>query len=233
MAGTTLMPSRFSGLSSENAEQWLNDVTNYCAYKKLDDPGKIGLIPLLLKDAARCWFDILDAGSKDSFDHLSAAFKEHYKPPAITRWKEVSLVWDLIQKHDQPVEQFISQVQQQAIKAKLNEEQLRYSILHGLLPELRRAVINHEPATLDDIRKWATIAESAGMERKEDSNSKLEKAITRLENKFDNLQAAAADNREPISNSSKVRFSDQARARSPSPTHGNQRHYDQAPNQYQ
>ena len=60
MTSTTLMPSKFNGLSSENKEQFLNDIVNYCAFKKLGDAGRVGLFPLLLKEGARFWFDSLD-----------------------------------------------------------------------------------------------------------------------------------------------------------------------------
>src|SRR3989442_6128814 len=112
MASTTLMPHKFKGLSNENHLEWWNDVANYCAFKKLDDQGKLGLVPLLLQGGAKYWFQALQPAQRDTFDHLATAFKDHYERPDLTRWRDTALAWGINQEIGQPLEEYISKMQE-------------------------------------------------------------------------------------------------------------------------
>jgi hypothetical protein len=215
MAATALLPVHFHGLQSEDSESWFRDLQHWCAYKKLDEAGKLGLVPLLLKDGARFWFDALDAGNKDTFDHLSVAFQQQYKRDESIKWRDSSEVWSCTQSSTQSVEDYISKVQQMAFRAKMPEDQLRFSIIRGLLPALRQSVLQHEPTTVDEIKKWATVAESAKLDT---HDSTVVEAVKRLEEKFNTICAAPTDeNYRTRSQSPRVRFQDERDSRVYSP----------------
>jgi len=201
MAANTLMPPPFFGLQSEDAENWYRDLTNWCAYKKLDDNGKIGLMPLLLKGGARFWFDSLDATTRASFTQISTAFHEAYKRDEAIKWRDTADIWSLNQSPTQSVEDYISKVQQLALRAQMSDEQLRFSILKGLLPSIRQSVLQHDCATVAEIRRWSMIAENATSDIAKDSC--VVDAVKRLEEKFNALYTT------PVQSN--------ARARSPSP----------------
>ena len=204
MSSTALAPPPFRGLVSENSKRWISDLDHYCSYKKLDNPGKLGLIPLLLKDSARYWYDSLPDTDKDTFEHLTAAFKENFKRDSSIRWKDSANVWNLNQLSSQSVEDYISQVQQKASLAHMSDEQVRFSLLNGFLPEIRQSVLNHEPASVAEVKKWAIIAESGQV--KTADTSTLE-AVRRLEEKLDNLHTASVEStRRARSQSPRVHF---------------------------
>ena len=73
----------------------------------------------------------------------------------------------MTQQPNQPVEDYICKLQQKALRANLTEEQTRYSMIHGLKPAIRQAVLQHDPTSVTDIRKWALIAESSSLEREQ------------------------------------------------------------------
>lgn len=215
MSSMALMPGNFHGLMNEDAESWFRDLEHYCAYKKLDDAGRIGLVPLLLKDGARYWFDALDNGRKDTFDHLSTAFHNEYKRDEAIRWRDSADVWSVTQLPTQSVEDYISKVQQKALRAKMTEDQIRFPLIRGLLPEIRQSVLQHEPTTVADIKKWATIAESS---RIDTTSNAVTEAVKRLEEKFDGLQTATLSPNRARSQSPRVRFQESSgRSSSPAP----------------
>ena len=76
------------------------------------------------------------------------------------KWKDSVDVWSLSQLPSQSVEDFIGTVQTKALKAQMGEDQIRYSLIRGLLPSIRTSVLQHEPTTVADIKKWAIIGES-------------------------------------------------------------------------
>jgi hypothetical protein len=171
MASMALMPVKFHGLMSEDADPWFQDLVHYCTFKKMDNNERIGLVPLLLKDGARVWFESLDAGQKDTFEHLAVAFHTQYKRDAAIQWRDSADVWSLSQLPSQSVEDFISQIQQKALRTKMSDDQIRFSLIRGLLPDIRQSVLQHEPTTVEEIKKWATIAETSKIDQ---ADSKIE-----------------------------------------------------------
>ena len=117
MAGIALMPGYFKGQQSEDAENWWQDVENWCAYKRLTDREKIGLIPLLLKDSAKQWFQSMDETDRDTFDKIKEAFNEQFKRDSIHKWKDSAAVWSTVQGEKQSVEDYFSEVLKKAQRA--------------------------------------------------------------------------------------------------------------------
>jgi hypothetical protein len=140
-------------------------------------------------------------------EHLTAAFKENFKRDATSRWRDSAEVWEITQTHGQSVEDFINKVQAKAIRANLSPEQTLFSTIHGLLPDYRHAVLQHEPTSIADVRRWALIAEASQLDKSRDT---ITEAVRRLENKFDTLQAAVAETgQKQRSNSPRVHFQNQ------------------------
>ena len=207
MASAALMPPKFHGLSSEDAVTWLRDVEHYCQYKKLDDPGKVGLMPLLLQDGARFWYDSLDDTTRATFATTVQAFRNHFKRDEAIKWKDAADVWSEVQRPTQSVEDYISQIQKRATRASMTEEQIISPLIKGLLPEIRQSVLQHETTSVADIKRWAVIAESALT----DTRDNVTAAIKRLETKLDHLETKDTNVVERTrSQSPRVRFREPA-----------------------
>lgn len=210
MASAALMPSKFHGLSSEDATNWFRDLEHYCAYKKLDDAGKVGLVPLLLQDGARCWYDSLDDNTKNSFANTATAFRNYFKRDEAIKWKDSADVWAEVQLPNQSVEDYISQLHKKAQRANMTEEQIRSPLIKGLLPEIRQSVLQHDTTSIAEIKRWAIIAESALT----DTRDNVTAAIKRLENKLDRLETKDTNTLERTrSQSPRVRFQENSPSR--------------------
>ena len=98
--------------------------------------------------------------TRNSMRAFGAAFKDRYINAKTDQWKEIVAVFDLKQTAGQSVEDFIALVLKKGKKAQAANEQLRAAIIKGLRPYLRQQVLQHEPQSIDEIRKWALVAES-------------------------------------------------------------------------
>jgi len=201
------MPDNFHGLPSEDAEAWLRDIQHFCAFRKLDDQGSLGVIPLLMKDGARHWFESLDGAARDTLAHFNTAFRDHFKRDAANSWKDTAAVWTTSQQAGQSVEAYISQVEQKGIRAKMEEEQLRFSIINGLRTHIRQQVLQHEPKSIAEIRKWANIAESS-YDAAEILNPDTTTRLARLEDKLDRMQVKPISSPRSQSPIPRVHFND-------------------------
>ena len=198
----------------------MGDVEHYCTYRKLSNEERIGLVPLLLKDGARQWFEALQAGQAalpaDSFDRIRESFQNHYKRDEVYKWKDSAAVWSTTQQPNQSVEDYFTKVLKKSMKANLSEEQTRFSLINGLKNNIRQAVLQHEPSSIQDIRRWAMIAESSGSEGE---STDLAGAVKLLTEKIAKLtvQESSTTGRDKRAVSPRVSFEDQSRIKWTSP----------------
>ena len=111
MATKSLMPEHFHGVSSEDSERWWNDIEHWCMFRQFNEVERVSLIPLLLKDGARLWFDRLTEARKDTFIHIKESFLDYFKRGDEIRWKDMAEVWATVQLSKQTVEDYIINIQ--------------------------------------------------------------------------------------------------------------------------
>src|ERR1043165_5440555 len=134
----------------------------WTTYRRLSEAEKLATFPLMLKDSAKTWHQQAANHQKDTFSHLKASFLEHFKRDASSRWKDLANVFDSKQGPDEGVEAFITQIEKKAVRAGINEEQLRHAIIKGLKPSIRQQVVSHDNwNTVQDIKRWAILAENS------------------------------------------------------------------------
>jgi len=86
----SLIPNAFSGLSSEDAAEFILDVENWFKFRKLSDNEVKGCFHLLLRDGAKYWYSGLQDKDKDSYDRIKAAFTEQYLRDSATAYQDMS-----------------------------------------------------------------------------------------------------------------------------------------------
>src|SRR5664279_5612114 len=64
MADSVATPAKFCGRSNENINEWVDYFEKYVVFKQMKDIQVAALIPLLLKDSAKYWYDRQDYGTK-------------------------------------------------------------------------------------------------------------------------------------------------------------------------
>jgi hypothetical protein len=117
-------------------------------------------IGLLLKDGALQWFNNLDGRARESINEFGAAFKKRYVSNELYKWKDIVAVFDSKQTSGQSVADFSELVQWKGLRAGASEDQILAAVINGLSPYLRKHVLQHEPKTIEDVRKWGMLAES-------------------------------------------------------------------------
>lgn len=79
MANIKLYIDKFHGHSSDNADKFLQDFSNFTTMNELNnDERKIAAFYLHLVGPARTWFGTLEANQKDTWAHLETAFNRKY-----------------------------------------------------------------------------------------------------------------------------------------------------------
>ena len=103
----------------------------------------------------------------------------------------------------------MSVVLKKATRANLSDEQTRFSLINGLKDSIRQQVINHEPKTIQEVRKWSLVAESSG--RGKESSDDLVSAVKSLVEQLGKgaIHEVATGNRERANSPApRVRFDD-------------------------
>lgn len=121
------MPEAFHGLSSEGAEGLFTTLVRLQKIKLVQ--AVWGVIPLLMKDEARHWFEVLNERRKDTLEHFVKVFREHFKRDTAITWKDAAAVWTTAQKPGHSVEAYFSDFEQKVLRANMSEEQLRFCIM--------------------------------------------------------------------------------------------------------
>ena len=226
MSNHDLNPGPFCGRKSEDAEAWLKAVMNWVVYKRLHAEAAMAAVALLLKEGALQWFYNLQDDIRSSMADFTREFKQRYITPNETnRWKDIVAVYEVKQTDGQSVNDFIDLVQKKGLKAEAKEEQVLAAILGGLRPSIRQSVLQHEPRTVQDIRKWGSVAESAEGQEGESSSAlsaaveemkKQSSVLSELKEKLQSIQLrgiSRTNARSPSPDAQRYHFDDQSQRR--------------------
>lgn len=196
-----LAPDLFRGTKKEEAEEWLDSVRHWLRYKEMTPAQSCAALPVLLRDNALCWYNGLADAVKNDFAQLCEAFVARYRTTGITGWQDSAAVWSLKQGEHQSVDDYINLMEKRAAKTNIADEQKRHAMLQGLRPGIRQQVLQHEIATIDDIRKWATISEAS--ECIDDTNSEVTTTLKAIQLQ---LHALQQQRERSVSPNRRVRF---------------------------
>ena len=86
-------------------------------------------------------------------------------------------------------------MEKKTAKINASQEQKRYAIINGLLPNIRKQVLMHDITTIDDIRRWASIAESTAAD--DDNPIEVATALKDLQLQIRNLFTVQPSDLEP------------------------------------
>jgi hypothetical protein len=97
---------------------------------------------------------------KDTFDHLTTAFLERYKPKEIEKYRYAKELFGQKQEANETVDLFLTKLRKKAEIAGLNDKAQIFAALNGLRPEIASFVLEHPPLeNLGDVLKHARLAE--------------------------------------------------------------------------
>jgi hypothetical protein len=197
-------PDIFRGSRQEDADQWLETVRHWIAFKAFDDAQRCAAFPLLLREGASSWYRELPDATKNDFDRLSRAFATRYQRATVTAWQDNAAVWTVKQSPLQSVDEYFDHIENMASKTTMPEDQKCHAIINGLRGNIRQQVLQHEGLDRQNIRKWALIAEAG--ETTSTEQSEVTSALKALQQQLGRLELRGLAGQEQ-----------DARRRSPSP----------------
>ncbi len=197
-------PPPFFGVHTEDAETWFRGVEWWLQTKRAaDDRARIAFVAGMLRDSARSWFHALPFAAVDApaqepglrtFADFKEAFQVRYRRDATNEWRDQAALWSMSQGATESVEHFIAAVEVKAVTARATPEQVKGAVINGLRQQLKAAVLNHEIRSLDDVKKWALVAEdiaATSLTAPMDMTSAFKKLEDSLNQKFEQIQLRA------------------------------------------
>jgi len=183
----SIAPSQFTGLPSENGENWYRHFDYYCKYKGYNNAKILALFKLLLKDNAALWLDSQSPDVSSDLTSLKLAFAERYYTPEIMRYKSAKEIFLRKQKEDEQVDDYIASMKKLAKTIDADDKMLRYAILNGLKSELIGFVIQRQPQTIQELLQAARLAEFTCPTLK-DTDSLLSKQIVNVQEQLKDMK---------------------------------------------
>ena len=145
--------------SNTDAHTWLHKflaIATYCQWTNDQLCFYFGLH--LLKDAY-IWFSNLPEEISQNFEQLKEHFIIRFGLNGATKWSVLPEIYEMKQKHDQTVQDFIQKVQIKSKLIELPEDQIIGALMKGFLPHIRADLIRSDIKSIADVIKEATISE--------------------------------------------------------------------------
>lgn len=136
----------FSGESNENCEDWLSRLIKFATFRGLTEKQTVALFSLLLKDTAGLWFECLPTDLREKQVDLFAEFLQQFKPSKFTDGS-----FQREQRADESALHFIFDMYLKGIRNQRSDEEIRLTIMFGLLPKIRREIILQNPLDIKTL----------------------------------------------------------------------------------
>ena len=155
-----LLPARFGGDSSADAEEWAQDFIDYIHIRRVPPATALLLLRSRLVGTARKWIDSLPPNL--DFQETVRRFRARFGNNAATRNRIMADFWRRRQQPNEPTSQFIEDMAYLARRIHLdNDSLLVATVMNGLLPDIRRDVAILQPRTMDELTAAAAIGEAS------------------------------------------------------------------------
>ena len=83
----------------------------------------------------------------------------------MNEWQEAAALWNRVQGPRETLNEYLEAIEKQSLRAqKVLELQIVHATLNGLKPRIRQQVLQYEPTSLVDIKRWGTIAKSSDVD---------------------------------------------------------------------
>ena len=115
MAEGSIVPSLFTGKTTDNPGDWLRQFENYALYKGLTDEQQCNFFRVLMSGPAADWLETVHIDVDPvTFAAYKTAFLTRYQMPQITKYKSAREIFSRTQGDEESVDDFICQMQKLA-----------------------------------------------------------------------------------------------------------------------
>lgn len=167
----SLLPAPFTGRDHEDVVQFIKNFHLWATFRKMANDERVAALPLLLKDGAAVWYHTQPTETRRDLKELQDALHHRYGPRVTDAWKRSAELWGMRQQQGQSTDDFLTAVQQAAQKLDAPETQTFQVALHGLRPSIRQHVIQHDPSSVEDLRKWGRVTEMSQTDQSDTEKS--------------------------------------------------------------
>jgi hypothetical protein len=123
-----------------------------------------------------------------TYDQFKAAFRRQYGRAGEDNWRDQAALWATQQKPEESVEAYISEMQRKATAAGVEAGQQKGLIINGLLPHIKAIVLIRDIDNVDQLRKWALVAQDIHKATASKADSDMKTEFRKLEAKIDDLK---------------------------------------------
>jgi hypothetical protein len=219
----SVFPARFDG--THDGIDWLGNFELYCRYKgiiKADGTLQCeeqikSLLAVLLTDGAKLWFDTIAAGDRDTWAKLRALFVQRFAEQKFLKFKHSKEMFTTKQGSNEPVLEYVARIQSLARKSSdaPNVDVIIHAVMSGVKGYIAGYLAEKAPATLADLIKHASVAESTLGDAEPVSAAQLNKLQQDMKTQFEALSLKLTGSVANVAEETtpRVRF---AKSRSPS-----------------
>ncbi|XP_069133378.1 uncharacterized protein [Argopecten irradians] len=180
----------FTGDSSDDAKLWITRFQLFVKTKGFNQHKAKTVLPLFLKDGALRWYMSLPDTITEDYETLTNAFLQRYGPDDNTKWQRTAQLYQTKQTSGQSVEDFITMLTGKGQDVGLSEDQIQQVVINGLKPNIRQFVLQNNPQTIDELRRWAKLGELTVSDENQ-QHQEVVAAIARLEDQLQALSVQA------------------------------------------
>lgn len=153
-------PPIFRGESSVDASAWLGHFQRYVVCRGLTAAEQKDFFSLSLRDGAYDWFESLPDASKVDIGAIVTAFKAYYVPTDFDAILSEDSVFSRNQRQGETARDYVAAMKKLVRRLpNVEGDTFRLLVVRGLLPHVKRHVVQQNCQTIDDILKAARIAE--------------------------------------------------------------------------
>ena len=156
-----------------DAHTWLHKFLAIAVWANWSNEQMCFFFGLHLLSDAYDWFANLPDAVTHNFNEIKEQFLARFSLHGSSKWSIIQEIYEMKQKSDQPVQDFIQQVQMKARLIDLPEDQVIGALMKGFLPNIRADLIRSNIQTLPEVIKEASISETANKIKVSQSDSIL------------------------------------------------------------
>ena len=152
------------------------------------DGNAIAAQAALLQARALAQAQAAEPNTVRTYDQFKTAFRRQYGRGVADNWRDQASLWAAKQGADESVEKYITDMQRKATAAGIEVGQQKGLIINGLLPDIKEAILLRDIDTIEQLRKWALVAQDIQTAKKQRLAGDMDDKFRRLEAKLDELR---------------------------------------------
>ena len=145
LLASSFKPASWNGLHTDQAENWWQSFLRYCDISGINGNNRCNLLGLLVTGISEIWFNQLPAQTRNDFAVLENEFRQTYITPPHTQFERQMSIINRHMRTGETVDEFIAEQRMKMAQCQYNNELQQTLILHGLRPDIKSVVLQHQP----------------------------------------------------------------------------------------